>query len=39
MLSITEDRWDEEVWGAAMKGDADQGSRAKLVFYFGKKVC
>ncbi|KAI9875744.1 MAG: hypothetical protein M1830_008054 [Pleopsidium flavum] len=34
MNEITEDRWDEEIWGAS---ESDSNTvRAKLVFYFGK---
>lgn len=41
MDSITEDRWDDEIWGAAgesSKGEENTNGRPKLIFYFGQKV-
>lgn len=34
MAQITADRWDEDIWGAAMP--AIDNPRPRLVFYFGK---
>lgn len=34
MREITEDAWDEEIWGASVQGSTS--TRAKLVFYFGQ---
>lgn len=34
MNEITEDRWDEDVWGAATESESP---RPKLIFYFGKR--
>lgn len=31
---ITDDEWDEEIWGASVQ--AALSRRAKLIFYFGK---
>lgn len=38
MNTITEDRWDEDVWGAAQTSTNGAGSGPKLYFYFGKEV-
>jgi len=39
METITEDRWDEDIWGVEHE-DVDHKYRVpKLVFYFGEKVC
>ena len=36
---ITEDRWDEDIWGIEHE-DPDTKSRSpKLIFYFGQNVC
>ena len=35
MNEITEDRWDEEIWGSAESNIASP--RPKLIFYFGEK--
>lgn len=34
MNEITEDRWDEDIWGAATESASP---RLKLIFYFGKR--
>ncbi len=34
MLEITEDRWDEEIWGTASASEG--GVAPKLIFYFGQ---
>ena len=39
MEDITEDRWDEDIWGAAVDAGSALGTRRpQLVFYFGKEV-
>ena len=35
MREITEDTWDEDIWGASVQDPVS--TRAKLVFYFGEK--
>lgn len=34
MREITEDAWDEEIWGASVQSAVS--ARAKLIFYFGE---
>lgn len=40
MTTITDDKWDEEVWGAAINGGTNKRDTANsnLTFYWGKKV-
>lgn len=38
MATITEDRWDEDIWGVE-NPDGDGKEIPKLYFYFGQKVC
>ncbi len=39
MQMITEDKWEEEVWGAAGGSEGKlTDSSLNLIFYFGKKV-
>lgn len=38
MATITEDRWDEDIWGVETQ-DGDEKEIPKLYFYFGQKVC
>ena len=40
MHCITEDKWDQEVWGAATAEGTDQGDTANwnLTLYWGQKV-
>jgi hypothetical protein len=39
MELITEDKWDEDIWGVEHE-DIDHKYRVpRLVFYFGEKVC
>ncbi|EPE27594.1 alpha/beta-Hydrolase [Glarea lozoyensis ATCC 20868] len=37
MKQISEDRWDEEVWGVENKGLETTDQAPKLIFYFGKE--
>ena len=41
MTIITDDKWDEEVWGAATSEGTNKRDTANsnLTFYWGKKVC
>ncbi len=38
MQMITEDRWDEEIWGAEHPNLDSKNVIPKLVFYFGQNV-
>lgn len=40
MTTITDDKWDEEVWGAATSEGTNSRdtANANLTFYWGKKV-
>jgi hypothetical protein len=37
MNTITEDRWDEDIWGIEHEGQMQHGI-PKLIFYFGQNV-
>lgn len=41
MLTITDDKWDEEVWGAAMSEGTNNRDtiHSNLTMYWGRKVC
>ena len=36
--SITEDRWDEDIWGIEHIDDESRNEIPKLIFYFGEHV-
>ncbi len=38
MQTITDDKWDEDIWGAESDDVNHQSSPAKLIFYFGQNV-
>jgi hypothetical protein len=38
MEMISEDRWDEDIWGVEHPYPESKAAIPKLVFYFGKKV-
>lgn len=38
MDMITEDQWDEEIWGVEHPDKDFKGDIPKLVFYFGQNV-
>jgi len=35
---ITEDQWDEDIWGVEHPDDDFKGEIPKLIFYFGQNV-
>lgn len=39
MDNITEDRWDEDIWGIEQGVAEVKDERPKLIFYFGNDVC
>ena len=38
METITEDRWDEDIWGIEHAEADVKDERPKLIFYFGENV-
>lgn len=38
MESITEDRWDADIWGAETETSDVKSTPPKLIFYFGQDV-
>jgi len=38
MEMISEDRWDEDIWGVEHPDPESKEAIPKLVFYFGKRV-
>jgi hypothetical protein len=38
MENITEDRWDEDIWGIEHEDPERKANIPKLIFYFGEKV-
>jgi hypothetical protein len=39
MESITEDKWDEDIWGLEHEDPASMVEIPKLIFFFGENVC
>lgn len=38
MAAMTEDKWDEEIWGVEHPESESKDAIPKLVFYWGKNV-
>jgi hypothetical protein len=38
MATITEDKWDEDIWGIEQNDDGNARTVPKLIFYFAEKV-
>lgn len=38
METITEDQWDDEIWGVEKNGGNKRQKPTKLIFYFGQNV-
>lgn len=38
METITEDRWDEDIWGIEHEDPDSKSKSSKLIFYFGRDV-
>lgn len=36
---ITEDKWDENIWGIEHEDPDSKSKSPKLIFYFGQNVC
>lgn len=36
---ITEDKWDEDIWGIEHEGLDAKSETPTLIFYFGQNVC
>lgn len=39
METITEDRWDDDIWGIEHEDADTMVERPRLIFYFGENVC